>query len=142
MIRKPQTCPCCHHSTNAIHDYRIQKNKDIPAFGHNTLFLLRKRKYVCKTCGKRFYEDIDFLPRYYRMTTLLSLYILSQLASTVSFKSIAQQVNLSSSTVSRIFDKLSYSATSLPKVLAIDAFKGNTGHKKYQCIITNPEDRT
>ena len=69
MIRKPHTCPCCGHSTNSIHDYRIQKIKDIPAFGHNTLFLLRKRRYVCKTCGKRFCEKIDFLPLYYRITT-------------------------------------------------------------------------
>lgn len=142
MIRKPHPCPRCHYSTHSIHDYRIQKVKDIPAFGCNTLLLLRKRRYICKACGKRFYEDIDFLSRYYRMTTRLSLYILSQLASTASFKSVAQQVNLSSSTVSRLFDKLSYSASSLPKVVAIDEFKGNTGHEKYQCIITDPEHRT
>ena len=142
MIHKPHPCLCYHHSTHSIHDYRIPKIKDIPAFDCNTLLPLRKRRSICKTCGKHFYKDINLLSRYYRMTTRLSHYILSQLASTISFKSVVQQVNLSSSTVSRLFDTLSYSASSLPKVTAIDEFKGNTGHEKYQCIITYPEHRT
>ena len=142
IVRKPHVCPCCHHTTNVVHDYRIQKIKDIPGLGLQTILLLRKRRYVCKECGKRFYESIDFLPRYHRMTTRLALYILSELTSTVSFKSVAQKVNLSSTTVSRIFDKLSYAPQNLPRVLAIDEFKGNAGHEKYQCIITDPEHKT
>lgn len=47
---------------------------------------------------------------------------------------------MSASTVIRLFDKLSYSLSSLPKVLAIDEFRGNTNHEKYQCIITDPEN--
>ena len=141
IVRKPHVCPYCHHTTNVVHDYRIQKIKDIPGLGLQTILLLRKRRYVCKECGKRFYESIDFLPRYHRMTTRLALYILSELTSTVSFKSVAQKVNLSSTTVSRIFDKLSYAPQNLPRVLAIDEFKGNAGHEKYQCIITDPEHK-
>lgn len=140
MQRKPHTCPCCGHSTQHIHDYRKQKIKDIPAFGSHTILLLRKRRHVCQSCGKRFYETIDFLPRYHRMTSRLIFYILSQLASTSSFKSVAQHVNLSGSTIARIFDKLSYTSSTLPKVLGIDEFKGNTNHEKYQCIITAPEN--
>lgn len=139
--RKPHTCPCCGHSTQKVHDYRLQKIKDIPAFGDHTVLLLRKRRYVCKACGKRFSEDIDFLPRYYRMTTRLAFYVLSELSSTCSFKSVAESVNLSISTIIRIFDKLSYSLSALPRVLAIDEFKGNTNHEKYQCIITDPENK-
>ena len=74
------------------------------------------------------------------MTSRLVFYILSQLASTSSFKSVAQHVNLSGSTIARIFDKPSYTPSALPKVLAIDEFKGNTNHEKYQCIITDPKN--
>jgi transposase len=140
--RKPLSCPCCNHVTDAIHDYRLQPIKDIPAFGNHTILLLRKRRYVCKDCGKRFYENLDFLPRYYRHTKRLAFYILQQLSSTHSFKSVSAAVNLSITTVIRIFDNLSYAPESLPKVLGIDEFKGNTGHEKYQCIITDPENRT
>ena len=68
MKRKPHICPCCCHSTQRVHDYRMQKIKDILAFGSYTIIILRKRRYCCQSCGKRFYENIDFLPRYHRMT--------------------------------------------------------------------------
>lgn len=38
----------------------------------------------------------------------------------------------------RLFKHIDYSLSSLPKVLSIDEFKGNTGHHKYQCILTDP----
>ncbi len=33
LQRREQDCPCCGASTRAIHDYRTQIIKDIPAFG-------------------------------------------------------------------------------------------------------------
>ena len=57
LPRKPHSCPCCSKSTQQIHDYREQVIKDIP-FGGVTYLHLRKRRYVCPECGKRFYEYI------------------------------------------------------------------------------------
>lgn len=139
--RKPHKCPCCNHMTSRIHDYRNQTIKDLPSFGNNTLLILRKRRYVCTECGKRFYEATSFLPRYHRHTTRLAFYVLSLLTSTHSFTNVAHTVNLSVSTIIRIFDKLSYTSSELPEVLSIDEFKGNTGGEKYQCIITDPDHR-
>ena len=34
-----------------------------------------------------------------------------------------------------------YSLNELPRTVAIDEFKGNTGGEKYNCIITDPENR-
>lgn len=59
----------------------------------------------------------------------------------VSFSSVAREVNLSVSTVIRIFDLVGYAPVSLPQVLSIDEFKGNTGREKYQCIITDPVNK-
>lgn len=59
--RKSQVCPYCGQPTTYIHDYRIQKIRDIPFQGKETFLLLRKRRYVCKACGKRFFEKYDFL---------------------------------------------------------------------------------
>ena len=77
MKRKPHTCPCCGHSTQRVHDYRKQKIKYILTFGSYTIILLRKRRYCCQSCGKRFYENINFLPRYHHMTLCLIFYVLS-----------------------------------------------------------------
>ena len=139
MPRKPHKCPCCNTSTDKIHDYRKQRIKDIPAFGKFTTIVLRKRRYVCPHCGKRFYEDITFLPRYHRITNRLAAYVIDQLKSEYSFTSVAKSVNLSVSSVIRIFDIVSFpKPNQLPPVFAIDEFKGNTGNIKYQCIITDP----
>ena len=75
MERKRHNCICCGTATDTIHDYRLQKIKDIPSFGKNVVIMLRKRRYR------------------------------------------------------------------LPKVLSIDEFKGNTWGEKYQCILTDPENK-
>jgi len=137
MNRKKQVCPCCGTITNAIHDYRTQRIKDIPAFGNHVVINLRKRRYRCRACGKRFYEKNDWLPRYHRMTNRLSAYVIDKLRETRTFTSVSKEVNMSISTVIRIFDLVSYSNKSLPEVVGIDEFKGNTGRDKYQCIITD-----
>ena len=137
MFRKPHVCPHCGKVTNRIHDYRKQSIKDIPAFDKQTIIILEKRRYACD-CGKRFIEDVPFLPKYYRMTLRLILKIMESLKGTSSFTDISKSFNLSVTTVMRIFDKVAFLKPKLPKVIAIDEFKGDTSGEKYQCIITDP----
>ncbi|MCI1966487.1 MAG: ISL3 family transposase, partial [Oscillospiraceae bacterium] len=139
LPQKPHLCPCCGHKTSNIHDYRWQTVKDIPAFGKHTVLIFRKRRYRCPSCGKRFFEENSFLPRYYRITNRFAAYIISKLTDVRSFTSIAHESNLSVSTVIRIFDCIDYGKPrQLPAVISIDEFKGNTGREKYQCILTDP----
>ena len=141
MERKRHNCICCGTATDTIHDYRLQKIKDIPSFGKNVVIMLRKRRYRCPHCGKRFYEENPFLPGYHRMTNRLVKFVLNRLTDERSFTSVAREVNLSVSTIIRIFDLVSYPKAELPKVLSIDEFKGNTWGEKYQCILTDPENK-
>lgn len=60
LPRKTQLCPCCGASTDCVHDYRQQVIKDIP-LGRTTFLHLRKRRYRCTSCGKRFAEKNTFL---------------------------------------------------------------------------------
>lgn len=140
MKKKSHICPCCGEYTSYIHDYRQQPIHDIPAFGMNVSLLLRKRRYVCKKCGKRFCEEIKWLSRYYRVTKRLVGYIIDKLSDVRSFTSVAKEVNLSVSTVLRLFDIVAAPSVNMPKVLSIDEFKGNSGGEKYHCIITDPEN--
>lgn len=140
LKRKSHKCPCCNSMTDTVHDYRLQVIKDIPAFGKNCFIYLKKRRYRC-TCGKRFAENNSFLPRYHRMTNRLSAYIIDKLRDVTPFSSVAREVNLSVSTVIRIFDFVSYSPKKLPVALSIDEFKGNTNGEKYQCILADPVNR-
>lgn len=136
LDRKEHHCPCCGAATRTVHDYRYQRIKDIPAFGKNVVLVLRKRRYRCQ-CGKRFFEENVFLPRYYRMTNRLTAFIIKELAGVSSFTSVAKEVSLSVSTVIRVFNLVNYSSSTIPQAIGIDEFKGNTGRDKYQCIITD-----
>lgn len=140
LKRKPHKCPCCNAYTDTVHDYREQVIKDISVFGKNCFIHLKKRRYRC-SCGKRFSENNSFLPRYHRMTNRLSAYVIDRLRNEYSFSSVAREVNLSVSTVIRIFDFVSYSPKNLPVALSIDEFKGNTNSEKYQCILTDPVNK-
>jgi transposase len=142
MALSEQRCPCCGATTRTTHDYRTQPVKDIPAFGKNIILILRKRRYRCLHCGKRFFEQNTFLPRYHRMTNRLSAYVIDKLSDVRSFTSVSREVNLSVSTVIRIFDFVKYTQKKLPGVISIDEFKGNTNGEKYQCIITDPVNKT
>lgn len=141
MPKKEHKCPVCEAATDFIHDYRTQKVKDLPSFGKNVILILRKRRYRCRQCNKRFYEENSFLPRYHRMTSRLCAFVIHKLREVYSFTSVAKEVNLSVSTVIRIFDLVKYTNAAMPKVLSIDEFKGNTGVQKYQCILTDPADK-
>ncbi len=96
-------CPACGLSTSYIHDYRHQLIRDIPAFGVPVILNYRRRRYRCPHCGKCFSEHHPFVPKYHRMTRRLVAHIIELLRSEYSFTSAAKTVNLSVSTVIRVF---------------------------------------
>mgnify|MGYP000909807486 CR=1 FL=1 len=141
MYQRIHKCPQCGEMTSKVHDYRTQPVKDIPAFGQLTVLFLRKRRHVCPSCRKVFYEKVPFLPRYQRMTNRFSAYVIKSLKSVFSIKKVAEDMNISQSTVARIFDHVGYHCKELPRTLSLDEFRGNAGGEKFQCIITDPENR-
>lgn len=137
---KEQLCPHCKHVTKRIHDYRMQVIKDLPFQMKHCYLVLRKRRYAC-TCGKRFFESYSFLPRYFHRTSRLTYAIANALRSTESIFDISKRYNVSTATVARILDTISFSKPQLPQVLSIDEFKGNAETGKYQCILVDPIKR-
>lgn len=137
---KHPRCPCCGNESTTIHDYRYQRIKDLPYRNKHICLILKKRRYRC-SCGKRFFEKYDFLPRYHHMTRRVYESILHELRQNQTFKSVATRFGISTNTVTRVFSIVCHSLYRLPSVLSIDEFKGNAGNEKYQAIITNPEKR-
>jgi len=66
------------------------------------VLILKKRRYVCKVCKKKFCEEVNFLPKYQRMTNRLAAWIISQLSNTTSIKVITKITNVSYITVYQI----------------------------------------
>lgn len=131
---KEHVCPCCGLKTKKIHDYRLQTIKDLPFQMKHCYLVLHKRRYRC-SCGKRFFENYRFLPRYFQRTSRLTAFIASALHATVSIKDISRQVNVSTATVGRILDSISYGRAKLGEAVSIDEFKGNAASENINAFL-------
>ncbi len=133
-------CPHCHSHKLHIKDYRNQKillsHWDfLPVFA-----LVHKRRYVCTSCHKTFYEPIPGIGRYQRRSDNLINKILYACSKLMSFKTVAEMNGVSVSTVIRYFDRLMFQRPlHLPEVLSLDEFRGNAHGQRYQVAVNNPQ---
>ena len=134
-----QFCPCCGCHTSKIHDHYTQKIKDIPIQFKPTTIFLKKTRYECKNCGKSFYPKNDFIAKYKRKSKRLVYYIVDQLKNNIAASTIAKNLNIDAGFISKMLPYLSVSNSSLPRVLCIDEFKGNSGKYKYQVALLDGE---
>lgn len=140
--RIPHTCPNCGIQTKQIHDYRIQKIHHLKLFERQSVLFYRKRRYRCQ-CGKRFYEGNCFVQRFQRHSVEWNKALHLRMVKGKTFKETAILFFTSSSTVMRRFDALAkhklQEVEELPRVIAIDEYKGDTDKGKYQLIIADGE---
>lgn len=145
MPVKEHTCPHCGLKTKRVHDYRVQKIKHLKVFERHTVIFYRKRRYVC-TCGKKFAEKNQIVQRYQRLSIECNQAIRIRSIKGKTFKETAEIYGISPSTVVRRFDDvademLQKEPKELPKVIAIDEYKGDTKEGKYQLIIADGETK-
>ena len=136
---KEHICPCCGRFTSKVHDYYSQTIKDIPIYFKPTNLIYHKRRYECKNCGKSFFEDNSIISKYQRRTTRLTGFVVDRLRNLTSQSDVSKQTNVSTSVISKMLPYLAVTNSTLPKVLCIDEFKGNTGNYKYQVALINGE---
>ena len=141
MPQREHECPRCSERTNRVHDYKLQVKRDSPIRSRNTYLHLRKRRYVCLSCAKRFYEKVPFVPKYHQVTRNVIHGVLDAMKDMRSMKEIGKAFNISGTSVARYFDVLSFGKPHLSQAIAIDEFRGNSGGEKFQCILTNPKKR-
>jgi len=135
----PHSCPACGYITSIVHDYRLQKVRDIPIHGCQTIINYRKRRYRCPVCEKRFFEKQTLVPRYHQFTNRFAYYLLTLLKEKRSMSDIAKSQHVSTTKVINMLKIVGFEKPNkLPRVLSIDEFRGNAGHKKFQCILTDP----
>jgi transposase len=140
MERKRHRCPKCGQKTKRVHDYRWQKVKHLKWFERMTYIWYKRRRYAC-TCGKRFSEENPFVRRYQRTSVEWNQAVAIRSITGKTFKEVGDIYGTSTTTVMRRFDRLSQTEVkpvkSLPPVIAIDEYKGDTKEGKYQVIIAD-----
>ena len=144
MPHQPQCCPVCGQMTTQIHDYRLQKIKHLKWFERTTYLFYKRRRYRC-ACGKRFAETVPFIERYQRFSKEGNQALRLRAIKAKTFKEAAEVMGTSSTTVIRRFEEVAkkelQAGVVLPKVIAIDEYKGDTNEGKFQLIIANAETR-
>lgn len=140
MPIKPHSCPKCGRETERVHDYRITKVKHLKVLERITTLFYRKRRYVCE-CGKRFSEVNTVVEPYQRFSNEWNQMAQIRAVKGKTFKETAIQYGTSVSTIIRRFDRIVPKTLkekqSLPSAIAIDEFKGNADHEKFQLIIAD-----
>lgn len=138
-------CPRCQEKTRRVHDYRFQKIKHLKWFERLTYLFYKKRRYVCGACGKKFAERNSFIERYQRFSKEWNQAVQVRSVKAKTFKEVAGQYGASASTIVRRFDLVALQEVTepakLPRVIAIDEYKGDTREGKYQLIIADGETR-
>jgi len=135
------TCPKCKHKTRRVHSYRNQRIQGRLLEEKPVVLHLRKRRYKCMECCSTFYESLAIVDRYQRRTASLNAQALAY-ASENSFTMAARMCGITPSSLLRLFDKRELPQRRvLPKVIAIDEFKGNAGNERFQTIIVDVENK-
>ncbi|WP_228409567.1 ISL3 family transposase [Radiobacillus deserti] len=141
MERIPHCCPVCETKTDRVHDYRYQKIKHLKWFERMTLLWYKRRRYACPSCGKRFSEKSPIVERYQRASIEWNQAVSIKSIKGKTFKEVGETFGASASTIVRRFDKLAEEqikkVETLPSVIAIDEYKGDTKEGKYQLIIAD-----
>lgn len=137
--RQTHTCPNCGAITDTIHDYRIQYIKHTVLSDKKVILKYRKRRYVCESCNKRFYETSNFTPKRHQVSHQLISLILRSFNEICTYKSVSERYGVSITTVMRYYDKVNFEKNTLPAVIGLDEFKGNLDGEKFQTIITAPK---
>ncbi len=142
LQKKPYKCPNCGEMTIKVHDYRMQKIKHLKWFKRLTVLFYNRRRYAC-ACGKRFSEKSPFVDKYQRYTKEWNQVVRIRSVKAKIFKEAGEVLGTSSSTVIRRFKKVAKdhiaSGVRLPKIIAIDEYKGDTDAGMNQLIIANAE---
>ena len=142
LKRRAHVCPCCGKETNRVHDYHVRTVRDLSIRGKPLKLLYSRRRYICPACGKKFSENCAFLGRYQRFTYHVTEKIIELLHRRWSMKDIARDTATSVSGVQRCLRLVPQGKPEkLPEVLSFDEFKGNANGERFQCILTDPEEK-
>lgn len=122
--RNTFSCPYCGGTEISIKDYRKKKIKHSISTNNPCYIIYNARRYKCNYCNSTFYEANPF-SSYKQKTSTCTIYTtLRQLLNhTNTFTGVAQNLNLSVTTVFKIFDTyVECRRAILPKIICFDEF--------------------
>ena len=141
---KKQKCPLCGECTSSIHD-RLKpiELKYLKLFEHDTKIVIKKKRFICHKCNKKFTEVVDLNNKGKSISNKLEQKVLKDLLNyNLSIKYIAQENNINSESVRKILknamNNYPENVINLPRVISFDEFKADTKKGKYAFVLNDP----
>lgn len=135
-----QQCPACGCSIKRVHGYKERTLTHAVLNDVYTTIVFRQRRYRCVNCNKTFSEMNPFAFPNRRVSSYVILRVMKMLRNPrMAFTQFADDVNLSVSSVCRIFDKYAgVTPISMPECLCIDEiYTIKYKQKIYACVLVD-----
>ncbi len=122
-------CPHCGSLHCVIKgSLQPQTVRHIPVAGNPSFLSFKKHRYLCRDCGKSFFEQPEWLHTALRMSTLLFFQISLDLTEPLSLSAIARNRCVTAAVVGDVLGSIPMPPPGrLPETLCMDEFKGNAG---------------
>lgn len=137
-------CPCCLKPTSKINQEYTRNIRDLSISERTVILSLTTRQFICKDCGRTFYEKFAFVDSHERMTIRYQNFIYKRCIG-VDLTYVSTQEDLAWSRVNRIFKKWSINSIKTAhllsgvRALGIDEIALKKGHKNFVCVLVNLE---
>lgn len=140
LERDVSTCPFCGGCQLSIKDYGKKKIKHSISTNNPYYIIYNARRYKCKYCNNCFYEKNPFSLKYDKESVYTIYTVLRQLLNhTNTFTDVSVNLNLSVTTVIKIFDKnVECRRLALPSILCFDEFyRSKKSKEKYAFVMAD-----
>lgn len=99
-----KSCPHCNTLAVKPHQYHKRRIRTVPFYGKPTYLAFIHTAYLCPSCGRRFFERVEFLEKCQRKTVEYVKYVY-ELAKKQDLLRVAELEKLEWRTVNEIFLK-------------------------------------
>ena len=148
----PDYCPVCGaiNKNNSIIKWAFKKNCKVKipkVSNYNTILILDKQRFKCKTCNSTFVANSTIVDFHKQISNNTKLSVILDLMEKGSEKDISKRQNISSSSTNRILDEISTDTIiknngKLPSIIGIDEFKATSDTiSKMAFIIVNQDKK-
>lgn len=140
MREGERKCPGCGSNNVKFKEYHTRKLIS-PLFQNmGCTVMMKERRYVCRLCGKSYYEDIPLAAGSAKVTQEMVYTVLKKLQDyNTTFANVARDLRVSPTAVADIFDRFyNPKRERMPELLCIDEcyLKGNF-EKPYALVLFN-----
>lgn len=125
--------------STTVKDYRLKKYEFLSHNGIKIIIFFEHRRYVCKSCGKTFFETNPFIKNHnYKINPQKIIQVINYLKDGLPATLISKYSFISVSSVNLILDKVvKVKRREMPNILSIDEFCSFNSaiESKYACLL-------